>query len=80
MADVFAELAELMGQVTDVPVEEISVGSRFERLGNWTSFAALRLLTGIEDRLGVRLDLRGYLAVQDVGELVSLVAAAREEP
>jgi acyl carrier protein len=79
MADVFAAVADLIGHMTDVPVEEISVESRFEDLDNWTSFAALRLLTGVEERLGVRLDLRGYLAVQHVGELVSLVAVAQGE-
>ena len=73
----FAEMADLIEQVTDVPAEEISASSRFESLANWTSLAALRLLTGIESRFSVQLDLRRYFAIDNVGELVSAVSAAR---
>lgn len=75
MPDAFAAVRDLVEQVTDVPAEEIDADSRFETLDNWTSFAALRLLTEIEDRFGIRLDLRAYLASGRVGELVAMVSA-----
>jgi len=74
MSDVFAAVAELVEEVTDVPVDEIEAASRFESLDNWTSLAALQLLTAVEERFGVRLDLRAYFATTRVGDLVSMIA------
>lgn len=74
MPDLFTTVADLIEQVADVPAEEISPDVRFASLANWTSLEALRLLSALEDDLGVRLDLRAYLAVSAVGELVDLVA------
>ncbi|MEU5943049.1 phosphopantetheine-binding protein [Micromonospora sp. NPDC047548] len=80
MPEVFTTVADLIEQVADVPAARIAPDVRFETLANWTSLEALRLLAALEDDLGVRLDLRAYLAVGQVGELVDLVAAelARE--
>lgn len=75
MPEVFTTVADLIEQVADVPAERISPDVRFETLANWTSLEALRLLAAIEDDLGVRLDLREYLAVSAVGELIDLIAA-----
>lgn len=75
MSDVLNIVVELIEQVTDVPAEEIDGDTRFDALDNWTSFAALSLLTGIEDRLGIRLDLRGYLACACVEQLVSSICS-----
>jgi acyl carrier protein len=77
MSDLMPQIAELIEQVTDAPAATIGAQSRFEELTNWTSYTALRLLTGIEERTGVRLDLREYFAIQDVGGLLQAVAAAR---
>lgn len=77
MSEIFVEMVDLIEQVTDVPAEEISNSSRFESLANWTSLAALRLLTGIESRFSIHLDLREYFAIENVGELVSAVSSAR---
>jgi acyl carrier protein len=79
MFDIYRAVVALVAQVTDVPVEDISAGLRFIELDNWTSFTALRLLTAVEDRLGVRIDLREYLAANEVGELVAIVDAARDQ-
>jgi len=79
MSEVLSAVADLVEQITDVPVEEIGAASRFETLDNWTSLAALRLLTGVEDRFGVRLDLRAYFAANRVGELASLISAELPE-
>ncbi|GAA3647026.1 acyl carrier protein [Lentzea atacamensis] len=80
MSEVFVEVAGLVGQVTDLPVEEISADSRFDSLANWTSYEALRLLTGIEQRFSVRLDLQEYFALKDVGGLVAAVSSAQVKP
>ncbi|MEU7923755.1 acyl carrier protein [Micromonospora sp. NPDC049801] len=78
MPDLFTTVAGLIEQVADVPAEEITPDVRFASLAHWTSLEALRLLSALEDDLGVRLDLRAYLAVTAVGELVDLVAAERD--
>jgi acyl carrier protein len=74
MPDVTAPIIDLIGQVTDVPAADIGPASRFEDLTNWNSLAALALLTAVEDRFGVKLDLRAYFAVTEVRELASLVS------
>ena len=74
MPDLFTTVADLIEQVADVPAEQLSPDVRFATLTNWTSLEALGLLAALEDELAVRLDLRAYLAVTAVGELVDLVA------
>jgi acyl carrier protein len=66
-------IVDLVERVTELP--DIAPSSRFETMGNWTSLSALRLLTDIEDRFGVKLDLRAYFAVGDVDQLSTLVAS-----
>lgn len=73
MPELVNVVTALVEQVAEVPAERLAPASRFESLDNWTSLAALRLLTGIEDELGVRLDLRRYMAVTDIGGLVDLI-------
>ncbi|MEV4413090.1 acyl carrier protein [Catellatospora sp. NPDC049609] len=74
MSDVTGTVVGLVERVTELP--DISAESRFHNLANWTSLSALRLLTDIEDEFGVQLDLRSYLAVNDVGQLSDLVSTA----
>jgi|GraSoiStandDraft_11_1057310.scaffolds.fasta_scaffold1416918_1 acyl carrier protein len=71
-------LREAIRDITDAPVEEVGPDARLAALGNWSSLAALRLLTTIEDSLGVWLDLREYLAVETVGELDTALRDARQ--
>ncbi|MFI5647881.1 acyl carrier protein [Kitasatospora sp. NPDC051705] len=72
--DVTGALVGLVERVTGLP--GLSPASRFQQLENWTSLAALRLLTDVEDAFGVQLDLRTYFAVADVAGLGGLVTAA----
>jgi acyl carrier protein len=65
----------LVAQVTDAPADTLSAGSRFEALDTWNSLIALRLLTLVEDRFGVRVDIRAYFGTPDVAGLAALVAA-----
>jgi acyl carrier protein len=73
-ADITGDLVDLVERITEVP--EVTSSSRFDTLGNWTSLAALRLLADIEDHFGVKLDLRTYFSIADVGQLSTLVAEA----
>jgi acyl carrier protein len=75
MPDTYPRLVELISGVTETPASEISAEARFESLGDWTSYSALRLLTLIEERFAVRLDLRTYMALHDVAGLVDAVDA-----
>lgn len=69
-------LVRLIARIADVPAVEVTPHARFEELGNWSSLNALRLLNGLEDRYGISLDLRTYLRVQTVAELVDVLGAA----
>jgi acyl carrier protein len=71
-----AELAELIEDVTEVPATDITSDTRFDGLGSWSSLAALRLHTKIEDSMGVWLDLHSYLGMKTVGELGEAVRRA----
>jgi acyl carrier protein len=74
--DLSADVIGLVETVTDAAPGSLRAQSRFDGLENWDSMRALRLFTAIEQRLGVRLDLRAYLKTADVAGLVELVAAA----
>jgi len=74
MAEVLTTVVDLLELVTDVPAEEIGGATRFDSLAGWTSLAALRLLTSVEDRFGLRLDLRAYFAAAEVADLVTLIS------
>jgi acyl carrier protein len=68
------ELVEVISAVTDAPAGTLSGSSRFDELDNWSSLAALRLLTAVEDAFGVRLNLRAYLATETVDGLARMIA------
>lgn len=76
MSEVLTEVVDLVAEAAELPVDRISATSRFDELGEWGSFAALRLLAGVEGRFGVRLDLRDYLAIEHVGGLADAVSSA----
>lgn len=73
MSDVLHTVTDLLEQVTDLPTDQIGPQSRFADLTSWTSLAALRLLTTVEDHFGLSLDLRSYLNAQRVEDLVRLI-------
>jgi acyl carrier protein len=75
MSDVLTIVVDLVEQVTGVDATELADGTRFERLAGWTSLEALRLLTAVEQRFGVGLDLREYFAASTLADLVALIHA-----
>ncbi|MFE2989881.1 acyl carrier protein [Streptomyces sp. NPDC059262] len=68
------ELVRVISAVTDAPAGTLTGASRFDELDNWSSLAALRLLTAVEDAFGVRLNLRAYLATETVDGLARMIA------
>ncbi|GAA3816091.1 hypothetical protein GCM10022226_41040 [Sphaerisporangium flaviroseum] len=76
MHDTLAGLTRLIVLVTREQDRPITADSRFEALGNWSSMTALRLLTLIEQRWGIALDLREYFAIETVGGLLDAIARA----
>ncbi|MFH7334837.1 acyl carrier protein [Streptomyces sp. KHY 26] len=71
-------LAGVISSVTDVPAGQLAGDTRFDTLGHWNSFAALRLLTAVEEHFGVKLDLRTYLGTETVDGLAELIDAAAD--
>jgi acyl carrier protein len=76
MPEVSSVVADLVTEAVEQPVGEVVPATRFDELPGWGSLSALRLLATLEARLAVRLDLREYLAIQDVGGLVAAVTVA----
>ncbi|MEV5716970.1 phosphopantetheine-binding protein [Amycolatopsis mediterranei] len=73
MPEVSSVVVDLVTEAVGQPVAEVVPTTRFGELPGWGSLSALRLLAALEARLAVRLDLREYLAIQDVGGLVNAV-------
>ncbi|WP_338700461.1 acyl carrier protein [Streptomyces sp. Q6] len=69
-------LADVISTVTDVPAAQLTKDTRFDSLGHWNSFAALRLLTAVEEHFGIKLDLRTYLGTETVDGLAALIDTA----
>jgi hypothetical protein len=76
MSELFDKVTGLVSAYSNVPAAELRPESRFEEFTHWTSYNALRLLAGVEAEFHVRLDLRGYLATEDLAGLVAAIAAA----
>lgn len=76
MPEVLSDIVDLVEEAAQQPAGQVSPATRFDELHGWGSLSALRLLAALEARLAVRLDLREYLAIQDVDGLVSAVTAA----
>lgn len=74
MHDLTTPTATLIGRVVTVDPSELTDASRFDEIDGWSSVAALALMVELEDRWPLALDLRAFMAVQTVGELVELVS------
>jgi acyl carrier protein len=77
MSDLEVELSRMVAVVVDRPPGTINPEGRFEEFGNWSSLAALRLLSMIEQHLGVTFDLREYVQIETVDALAAAVRAQR---
>jgi acyl carrier protein len=73
MSNPCSELARLVAGVTHLPSAEVSPDLRFDATGTWSSLAALRLLTAIEEHFEIRLELRHYLEIETVEDLYEMV-------
>jgi acyl carrier protein len=75
-AELRRTIIDLVAEAVEQPSTSLSEQSCFETLPRWTSFISLLVLTRIEERTGVRLDLRAYLNGRTVGDLQGMVVAA----
>ncbi|MEU4569779.1 acyl carrier protein [Micromonospora sp. NPDC023956] len=69
MSEVLPTLRKLITRFSAVPEEQITLDTRFDRLGGWGSLAALQLLAAVESEYDVHLDLTEYLRLRTVGDL-----------
>jgi len=67
-------ITAMVASITDLDPAVLTAESRFEDIDDWSSLKALALMVELEQELPVKLDLRPYMAVRTVGELVALVA------
>jgi acyl carrier protein len=75
MTETATRLHTLIADQCDVPAAGLTLGTFFTDLPGWSSLTALRLLGDVEETFGIRLDLRRYLAITTVGELIATVTA-----
>lgn len=74
MGELTTRIAALIGRVVTVEADELTESTRFDAIEGWSSVAALALMVELEEQWPLALDLRAFMAVQTVGELVELVA------
>lgn len=74
MASPEPQVLDILSGVLDVPVEELRTRPALAA-HHWDSLSSLEALGQLEQRFGIRLDLRDFGAVRTVDEMVALVAA-----
>ncbi|MDX6749818.1 acyl carrier protein [Geminicoccaceae bacterium 1502E] len=68
------KLAELIADVLDMPVAEVTPRMVREGHPKWDSLNHLRLVTAIEEEFGVALSMDEIEAVETVGQLDEMIA------
>ena len=74
MSDLMTRIIEMIAPITDVDPADLTAESRFEDIDEWSSLKALSLMVNVEQDLPIKLDLRRFMSVRTVGELVALIA------
>ncbi|MEH0927115.1 acyl carrier protein [Micromonospora sp. CPCC 205558] len=74
MSDLTTQITEMIAPVADLDPSSLNPESRFEDIDDWSSLKALSLMVNVEQDLPVKLDLRRFMSVRTVGELVDLIA------
>lgn len=79
MSDLMTQITEMIAPITDVDPAALTAQSRFEDIDDWSSLKALSLMVNVEQDLPIKLDLRRFMSVRTVGELVALIAEGLEQ-
>ncbi|MFG1811838.1 acyl carrier protein [Streptomyces sp. NPDC049040] len=74
MSDLTTRITGMIAPITGLDPADLTAGSRFEDIDEWSSLKALSLMVDLEQELPIKLDLRRFMSVRTVGELVALVA------
>jgi acyl carrier protein len=74
MPDLMNQLTAMIAPITDLEPASLTAQSRFDAIEGWSSLKALSLMVNVEQDLPIKLDLRRFMSVRTVGELVALVA------
>ncbi|MFC4147949.1 acyl carrier protein [Micromonospora mangrovi] len=80
MSDLMTHVTEMIAQVADLDPAALTAESRFEDIDEWSSLKALSLMVDVEQELPIKLDLRRFMSVRTVGELVALIAEGLGQP
>lgn len=80
MPDLLTQITEMIAPITDLDPAGLTAESTFEDIDEWSSLKALSLMVNVEQDLPVRLDLRRFVSVRTVGELVALIAEGLGQP
>jgi acyl carrier protein len=74
MTTVAPTVLETLSQVLNVPVAELEEQPALAA-HDWDSFSSLETLAQLEDKLGLRFDLRDFNSAHTVDDLVTLAAS-----
>ena len=69
---------ELVADVFGLPVAEVRDGLTPEDVPNWDSLNHLRLVTAIEEELGLTLSMAEIQSIDSVGRLRELIALKQQ--
>jgi acyl carrier protein len=74
MTTVEPTVLETLSQVLNVPVADLEEQPTLAA-HDWDSFSSLETLAQLENKLGLRFDLRDFNSAHTVGDLVTLAAS-----
>jgi acyl carrier protein len=72
---VLAIIRDIMADVLDIDADDIGPDTTADDVEEWDSLSHIRLMVAIERRFGIAFDNAEIAELQNVGELVALVAA-----
>lgn len=78
--DVVALLCELLGDILELPTEQVGRDDDLVDELDADSLQRLELMTEVERQLDIRLDARAWREARTVGELAELTRAELAEP
>ena len=68
-------LIDTIAETFDIRTEGLTETTALEQIEGWDSVNALRLLSAIEDELGLRLNVAAFMKSESIGQIHQLCGA-----
>ncbi len=73
-SEIYGRLTGVFRDVFDDDTLTINDTTTANDIEDWDSLTHISLLTSVEDEFGVKFDMKAVLSLQNVGEMVDLIA------